>query len=134
MLSRVTHWITDGTEKDSRNQITLLVVMAIAMPLTFSIWRTMLDNFAIEKAAFTGIEIDTLQSLREIPGFLTFLFIFITLFIREQRFTILSLGIAGFGVALTGFFPSVMGLYATTVLMSVGFHYRSEEHTSEPSH
>ena len=123
MLSRVTHWITDGTEKDSRNQITLLVVMAIAMPLTFSIWRTMLDNFAIEKAAFTGIEIGTLQSLREIPGFLTFLFIFITLFIREQRFTILSLGIAGFGVALTGFFPSVMGLYATTVLMSVGFHY-----------
>lgn len=123
MFSRITHWVTDGKETESRHQITLLIVMAIAMPLTFSIWRTMLDNFAIEKAAFTGIEIGTLQSLREIPGFLTFLFVFITLFIREQRFTILSLGIAGFGVALTGFFPSVMGLYATTVLMSVGFHY-----------
>lgn len=123
MLSRLTYWITGGTESESRNQITMLVIMAIAMPFTFSIWRTMLDNFAIEKAAFTGIEIGTLQSLREIPGFLTFLFVFITIFIREQRFTILSLGIAGFGVALTGFFPSVWGLYATTMLMSVGFHY-----------
>jgi hypothetical protein len=101
----------------------MLVVMAIAMPLTFSIWRTMLDNFAIEKAAFTGIEIGNLQSLREIPGFLTFLFVFVTIFIREQRFTILALALAGFGVAITGFFPSVWGLYATTMLMSVGFHY-----------
>ena len=123
MLTRLTHWITGGTETESRNQITLLVIMAIAMPLTFSIWRTMLDNFAIEKAGFTGVEIGRLQSLREIPGFLTFLFVFITIFIREQRFTILSLGLAGFGVALTGFFPSVWGLYATTMLMSVGFHY-----------
>lgn len=123
MLTRLTHWITGGADTESRNQITMLVIMAIAMPLTFSIWRTMLDNFAIEKAAFTGIEIGTLQSLREIPGFLTFLFVFITIFIREQRFTIASLGLAGFGVALTGFFPSVWGLYATTMLMSVGFHY-----------
>lgn len=123
MLTRLTHWITGGTETESRNQITMLVIMAIAMPLTFSIWRTMLDNFAIEKAGFTGIEIGTLQSLREIPGFLTFLFVFITIFIREQKFTIASLGLAGFGVALTGFFPSVWGLYATTILMSVGFHY-----------
>jgi len=123
MLTRLTRWITGGAETESRNQITMLVIMAIAMPLTFSIWRTMLDNFAIEKAAFTGIEIGTLQSLREIPGFLTFLFVFITIFIREQRFTILSLGIAGFGVALTGFLPSVWGLYGTTMLMSVGFHY-----------
>ncbi len=123
MLTRLTHWITGGTETESRNQITMLVIMAIAMPLTFSIWRTMLDNFAIEKANFTGIEIGTLQSLREIPGFLTFLFVFITIFIREQKFTVLSLGLAGFGVALTGFFPSVWGLYATTILMSVGFHY-----------
>lgn len=123
MLTRITNWITDGEKQDARNQLTMLVIMAIAMPLTFSIWRTMLDNFAIEKANFTGIEIGTLQSLREIPGFLTFLFVFITIFIREQKFAILSLGIAGFGVALTGFFPSVMGLYATTMLMSVGFHY-----------
>jgi len=29
----------------------------------------------------------------------------------------------GIGVALAGFFPTVYGLYFTTVLMSIGFHY-----------
>lgn len=123
MFSKLTHWITGGTDTDSKHQLTMLLVMAISMPLTFAIWRTLMDNFAIEKAAFTGAEIGMAQTLREVPGFLTFLFVFIIIFIREQRFTILALGLAGFGVALTGFFPSVLGIYATTVLMSIGFHY-----------
>lgn len=105
MLTRLTHWITGGTETESRNQITMLVIMAIAMPLTFSIWRTMLDNFAIEQANFTGIEIGTLQSLREIPGFLTFLFVFITIFIREQKFTICRLALPVSASPSPGFFP-----------------------------
>ncbi|TNE56556.1 MAG: MFS transporter [Alphaproteobacteria bacterium] len=99
------------------------MLMAFAVPLSFAVWRTLLDNFAIQEVGFTGREIGILQSLREVPGFLTFLFVFITIFIREQRFGILSLGLLGLGTALTGFFPSAIGLYATTVLMSVGFHY-----------
>ncbi len=31
--------------------------------------------------------------------------------------------IMGIGISLTGFFPTVIGLYFTTVLMSFGFHY-----------
>jgi predicted MFS family arabinose efflux permease len=31
--------------------------------------------------------------------------------------------VLGIGVALTGYFPSVVGLYLTTFVMSVGFHY-----------
>jgi hypothetical protein len=111
------------SEDGQRSPIAMLMLMAFAVPLSFAIWRTMLDNFAIDQAGFTGREIGILQSLREIPGFLTFLFVFIIIFIREQRFGILSLGLLGIGTALTGFFPSVVGLYATTVLMSIGFHY-----------
>jgi hypothetical protein len=36
---------------------------------------------------------------------------------------VISLFLLALGVFLTGFFPSVLGLYATTILMSVGFHY-----------
>jgi hypothetical protein len=43
--------------------------------------------------------------------------------LREQTFAVLSLALLGAGVAATGFFPSVYGLYFTTVLMSIGFHY-----------
>ncbi len=33
------------------------------------------------------------------------------------------LAVTGVGIAMTGFFSSVAGLYFTTVLMSIGFHY-----------
>ncbi len=123
MTSLLTRWSIKPPDGNWRSPVAMLMLMAIAVPMSFSIWRTLLDNFAIQQASFTGREIGILQSLREVPGFLTFLFVFITIFFREQRFGVFSLGLLGVGTALTGFFPSVIGLYATTVLMSVGFHY-----------
>ena len=38
-------------------------------------------------------------------------------------FSVIALALMGLGVALTGFFPSVYGLYFTTIIMSTGFHY-----------
>ncbi len=93
------------------------------MPIAFNAWSAMLNNFVVEKAAFTGVEIGILQSLREVPGFLSFTLIFVLLVIKEQTFAVFSLALLGLGVCLTGFFPTVYGLYFTTVLMSIGFHY-----------
>lgn len=101
----------------------LLLAMAFTMPLVFSVWMVLLNNFVIEKANFTGVEIGILQSLREVPGFLAFTVIYALIFIKEQRLALLSLGVTSVGVFVTGFFPSVVGLYLTTILMSVGFHY-----------
>jgi Major Facilitator Superfamily len=101
----------------------LLMLMAIAVPLSFSTWNSLINNFAIERAAFTGAEMGVLQSLREVPGFLAFTFVFVLLVIKEQSFALISLALLGIGTALTGFFPSAIGLYCTTVLMSVGYHY-----------
>ena len=83
----------------------------------------LLNNFSVEMADFTGREIGILQSLREIPGFLAFTAIFVLLVLREQTFAVLSLLVLGIGVAISGYFPTVIGLYCTTVLMSIGFHY-----------
>lgn len=101
----------------------LLMLMAIAVPLSFSTWNSLINNFAIERAAFTGAEMGMLQSLREVPGFLAFTFVFVLLVLKEQSFALISLALLGIGTALTGFFPTVIGLYCTTVLMSVGYHY-----------
>ncbi|MEP6390682.1 MAG: MFS transporter [Halioglobus sp.] len=106
-----------------RSQQNFLLAAAFIMPLTFSVWQALLNNFAIERAAFTGAEIGVLQSLREVPGFLAFTAVFMLLVIREQRFALASLLVMSIGVALTPFFPTAYGLYATTVLMSLGFHY-----------
>lgn len=106
-----------------RSKKAFLITTSILMTLTFSAWAALLNNFAVEKAQFTGVEIGMLQSLREVPGFLAFTAIFVLLVMREQTFALLSLCVMSIGVALTGFFPFEIGLYATTVLMSIGFHY-----------
>ena len=121
------------------NPISLLILMSVAMPVAFNAWSAMLNNFVVEKAAFTGVEIGILQSLREVPGFLSFTLVFVLLIIKEQTFAVFSLALLGLGVCLTGFFPTVYGLYFTTILMSTGFHYfeavkqLSLIHISEPT-
>ncbi|NCF34012.1 MAG: MFS transporter [Proteobacteria bacterium] len=112
--------VTDG---GWRSPMMLLVLMSIAMPVAFNAWSALLNNFVVERAAFTGVEIGILQSLREVPGFLAFTTVFVLLVLREQAFAVLSLALLGLGVAATGFFPSEYGLYFTTVVMSIGFHY-----------
>lgn len=97
--------------------------MASAVPLSFATWSNLINNFAIERAAFTGAEMGFLQSLREVPGFLAFAVVLVLLVMREQSLALWSLLLLGLGTALTGYFPDVVGLYCTTVLMSLGFHY-----------
>ena len=106
-----------------QNPIALLILMSVAMPIAFNAWSALLNNFVVERAAFTGVEIGILQSLREVPGFLTFTVIFVLLIIREQILAVFALALLGVGVAMTGFFPTTYGLYFTTILMSIGFHY-----------
>ena len=106
-----------------RSPEAFMILLAVAMPLSFSTWMALINNFAIERAAFTGVEIGILQSLREIPGFLAFAVVFLLLLMREQTLALVSLLLLGIGTAITGALPSVVGLYATTVLMSLGFHY-----------
>ncbi|HUT51328.1 MAG TPA: MFS transporter [Alphaproteobacteria bacterium] len=101
----------------------LLLLMAAAVPMSAATWMGLINNFAIERAAFTGAEMGILQSLREIPGFLAFTVIFVLLFIREQSLALVSLVALGSGVLITGFFPSLTGLIVTTMLWSAGFHY-----------
>jgi hypothetical protein len=101
----------------------LLLLMAAAAPIAFSVWMALLNNFSVERAAFTGAEIGILQSLREVPGFMSFAVVVLILIWREQTLAYLSLIVLGIGTAITGYFPSVIGLYLTTVLMSIGFHY-----------
>ncbi len=100
-----------------------LLLITIVVPIAFSSWQALLNNFVIEKANFDGSDIGLLQSVREIPGFLAFTAVFVLLFLREQRFVVISLIMLAAGTAITGFFPSVSGLLCTTLLMSVGFHY-----------
>ncbi|NVC94632.1 MFS transporter [Vibrio natriegens] len=100
-----------------------LLLISIIVPVAFSTWMALLNNFVIEKANFDGSDIGLLQSVREVPGFLSFTAVFVLLFIREQLFMLVSLAMLTLGTAITGYFPTLYGLLFTTLLMSTGFHY-----------
>ncbi len=100
-----------------------LLVQSIASTIGLQTWMMLFNNFGVEMAGISGQQAGIIQSVREIPGFLALLVVFVLLVIREHRLSALSVLLLGTGVALAGFFPSYMGLMLTTLLMSFGFHY-----------
>ena len=108
----------------------LLYLLAAAVPIAFTAWNALLNNFVVEVAHFNGEKIGLLQSIREVPGLLAFSIVFILMIFRQQTAAYFSLFLLGFGTLITGFFPSTMGLYITTLLMSTGFHYLETLHSS----
>lgn len=112
-----------GSRPVWQRPIALLVVMAIAMPIAFSTWLALLNNFVIEVANFDGADIGLLHTVREIPGFLAFAVIFLIIFMREQVLGLLSLALLGAATAVTAWFPTLGGILMITLLSSIGFHY-----------
>ena len=100
-----------------------LLVLTIGSTIGLQAWRTLFNNFAVEIVHLDGGHIGAIQSVREIPGFLTFLVVFVIFFFKEHKLSALSVLILGFGVAITGLMPSFSGLLFTTLIMSFGFHY-----------
>jgi hypothetical protein len=112
-----------GRDRFAGSPVAFLMTLSFINWISFASWQALLNNFAKEAAGFTGWEIGLLQSVREIPGFLAFTAIFWFMLMREQTLAYLSLVVLGFGIAVTGFFPTVPGLVLTTFVMSLGFHY-----------
>ena len=106
-----------------RRPIGLLVLMAIAMPIAFSTWAALLNNFVIEVADFDGSDIGWLHTVREIPGFLAIGVIAVLMFMREQVLGMVALILLGVATAITAYFPYMGGILTLTMLSSIGFHY-----------
>jgi len=100
-----------------------LIVLTIASSVGLQAWLILFNNFAVEVAGLQGNHVGMIQSVREIPGFLALLAIFVIIFIKEHRLSALSILFLGIGLAATGIFPSYPGLLLTTLIASFGFHY-----------
>jgi len=100
-----------------------LIVLTIASSVGLQAWLILFNNFAVEVAGLQGNHVGMIQSVREIPGFLALLAIFVIIFIKEHQLSALSILFLGIGLAATGIFPSYPGLLLTTLVASFGFHY-----------
>jgi len=100
-----------------------LAILTIASHIGLQGWRTLINNFAVELGHLEGNQIGMIQSVREIPGLLALLAVFVMMIVREHKLSALSILTLGMGVGLTGFFPDFYGIMITTLVMSFGFHY-----------
>jgi hypothetical protein len=100
-----------------------LIGLAVMSALGFQGWRTLFNNYAVEVAQVTGQQMGVIQGLREVPGFLALLVIYLLMFVREHRLAVLSLMVMALGVTMTGLMPTYAGLVVATLVMSFGFHY-----------
>ena len=60
-----------------------LILMTIASTVGLQTWRTLFNNFAVEVAGLDGSHVGIIQSVREIPGFLALLAVYVMLILRE---------------------------------------------------
>lgn len=117
--SLVSRWVPGGL----RSPVAFLMLLTFTNWFGFAAWQGLLNNFTIEQGGFQWSSMGLTQSVREIPGFLAFTAIFWILWMREQTLAYVSLGLLAFGIAITGFFPTLTGVLITTFIMSIGFHY-----------
>lgn len=108
---------------EARRMLVFLVILTAASQVGMQGWITLFNNFAVERAGFGGFEVGLVQAVREIPGFLALLVVYVLLVLPEHRLAALPIAVLGLGVAITGLLPSFWGLVFTTLVMSFGFHY-----------
>lgn len=110
-------------DKESLKMYRFLMILVMTSIMGFQSWRILFDNFAVNVAGLDGHHIGIIQSIREIPGFLALLAVFVLMFIKEHKLIALSVVVLGIGIAMTGFLPSFYGVIISTLVMSFGFHY-----------
>jgi hypothetical protein len=113
----------EGALTSERRMYFFLFLLTVAAVTGNQTWMNLFNNFAVEEVGINGYQMGVIQSVREIPGFLALLVIFVIRVIPEHKVGAISIVILGLGIAMTGFMPSYYGLILTTLVMSFGFHY-----------
>ncbi|MBU5637085.1 MFS transporter [Geomonas sp. Red69] len=108
---------------EQRPMLRFLVVLTAASTIGLQGYTILFNNFAAEMVHLNGSQVGVTQSVREIPGLLSLLVVFVLLLVREHKLAALSVMLLGLGTGITALFPSYGWVIFTTVVMSFGFHY-----------
>ncbi|MBP1752483.1 MAG: rane protein [Geobacteraceae bacterium] len=108
---------------EQKPMLRFLAAMTASSMIGLQGYTILFNNYAVEVVGLDGQAVGIIQSVRELPGFLSLLVVFVLLVIKEHRLSALSIALLGIGTGITGLLPSYTGLVFTTLVMSFGFHY-----------
>jgi len=109
--------------KRTRSALTVIAINNILMVVGFGVWRSVFNNFAVEKLGVEPGQIGLIGAVREVPGLLGFVVGALALLLTEMRIAGFSIVLMGVGIFLTAVTHDLAGLIAATLVMSVGFHF-----------
>ncbi len=116
---------------DHRRIMRTLVLSNLILMFGFQVWRAVFNNLAVEDLGLEAGAIGAIQSIREIPGLMGFLFVLmVTVLGSELRVMGFNVILLGLGVALTGLAQDLLTLILGTLVTSIGFHYFSSGSTA----
>jgi predicted MFS family arabinose efflux permease len=114
---------TAAASAHRRSALLVIVLTNLLLTLGFQLWRSLFNNFAVQELGVRADQIGLIHSMREIPGLLGFSVGLLALLLTEMRIAGLSVILMGIGIAVTGMSNSLLTLVASTLVMSVGFHF-----------
>lgn len=111
-----------GFFREWNRDFALLAVAMGAVGVFFGIQLTLFNNFIVERLAIEPHELGYMEALREVPGFLNFVFLAIVMAIYPPITAAACLVIMGLGIAGYASVTTVAGLIVCSLVWSVGFH------------
>ncbi len=99
-----------------------VVFCALFMNFGMAMQRTIFSNFVAEEMGIRVEQLGWLESVREIPGLLTFLMIGLTALIARNLLVGLCVGLVSVGLGMYAGSTTIMGLVVSTTVYSIGFH------------
>jgi predicted MFS family arabinose efflux permease len=100
----------------------LLAFAMASVGVFFGIQLTLFNNFIVERLAIAPHELGYMEALREVPGFLNFLFLALVVTVYPPISAAVCLIVMGLGIAGYASISSVAGLILFSVIWSIGFH------------
>jgi hypothetical protein len=114
--------LSDEEARSLRRDWNLYTALTFLFSFGFAIYSGVFQNFLRDTMGAGPLQLGALESLREIPGFLTALLTGTLVALAESRVAGLGLLIGAVGIGFTGRMPDFATLIAITVFWSVGFH------------
>lgn len=111
----------ESTGRQSRLLI-MIMITSFLLNLTFGIYRSVFNNFAVEEVGISPGLYGLLEGIREVPGLLAMFLLVGMAFLRDERLYALSGALIAGGIWLYAGSGSYWELVFATLVQSVGFH------------